>query len=341
MPNNFGISALQKIQIGVETAAGLASDPTTTVFVGNPGMLKDNLKLVFPDEKVGILTKTTRSYIPVTGGEITLSGETNFEQLPYILNSGLYRVAKTTDTNPGTGNIRTWNMQCVSSDPVNTTDLDTLSIQGGDDVEVEQAHFGFIDSFTLAGSQGNALTCSAHVITRAISTDTGFDSVSIPTVETILFSASYLYIDPSTDAPGTTAKSETMLDVNLVVTTGWKTIAAKDNRTDFSNIKNTGGSAKLDITFEHNASSIAEKTAWRAQTERVLRLKFVGSALTAAGAYTYKTFIVDLYGKWESFEALGDQDGDTICKGTFDAKYATGPGKMGTFVIVNNLASLP
>ena len=334
-----GITALQKIQIGVEGTAGATTDQPTTVFVGNGGMLKDNRQVKFPEQKVGVLGPTTRSYVPVTGGEITLTGEATFEQLAYILNAGLYYATPTTDT--GSGYIRTWNMQCVSTDPIVSTDLSTLVIEGGDNTEVEEAHYGFVTDYTLAGKQGEAMTLSAHVQTRAPATDAGFTSVATPTVEEILFSQSYLYIDPSSDTPGTTAKSETLIDVSLAVTTGWKAIAAKDNRLDFSNIKNTGGSAKLDITFEHNASAIAEKTAWRAQSERVVRLKLVGSALTSAGAYTYKTLIVDLYGKWESFDALGDQDGDTVCKGSFTVAYSAVAAKKMTTILVNELVTLP
>lgn len=336
-----GISALGKTQIGIEAVAGSSTDLPTTIWVGT-GVGKDMLKTTFPKQKVGVFGGTSRSYISETGGEVALEDEASFEALPYIFQAGIKHVAPTTDA--GSGNIWAWAVQQGDSDPHSTTDLDTLVIETGDNIQAEIAHYGFVREFTLSGSAGAALSISATVETRAPTPTTFTNSLSVPTVETILFSTGALYIDDTTSAAGTTIVSNTLLDMSLKGKTGWVSKRAKDNRTDFSFIKRVDDEYMLDLTFEHNAVAVAEKAAWRAGTERVIRLTFLGSALSSTGgAYDTKAFVIDAYGKWESFGSAGleESDGNNVYKGTFRVKYSTTAAAKLLFTICNNLSSLP
>lgn len=338
-----GISALSRTQIGVEASAGGSTDTATTIWRGM-GMIKDNLRVVFPPEKVGKLGGTTRSYIPETGGEVNLTGDATYEQLGYIFQAGVKSIAPTTDASSGLSWL--WAVQASDSDPISTTDLGTLVVETGDNIAAEVARFGFVRDFSITGTAGEALQISANVQTRAPATGTFTAGLSIPTVETILFSLGSLYVDDSTGTIGTTAVSNTLLDMTLNMTTGWMAKKAKDNRLDFSFIKRADDEITLDITFEHNSIAVAEKAAWRAQTERALRLSFLGTALstTDAGApYDTKAFVIDLYGKWETFGAAGleEQDGNNIYKGTFRCKWSQIASAKASFLIVNELATLP
>jgi hypothetical protein len=98
----------------------------------------------------------------------------------------------------------------------------------------------------------------------------------------------------------------------------------------------------LDITFEHDGSAAAQKVIWRAQTPRKIQLLCQGLALATPGtAYTYKTMIINLVGKWEKFSKLGDQDGNDIVTGTFRAKYNATAADSGQIIIVNEIAAVP
>lgn len=341
-----GVTALEKTLIGVEATQG--SGTPTTHWRGM-GKIKDRLEVVFPPEKVGRVGGTTRSYIPKTGGEVELTADATYEQLCYIFNSAFYHVAPTTDAS--SAQIRTWNVQTSSSDAFSSSDLDVMVVENGDNIEVETAHYCFVREWTLSGKQGEGLQISAILESRAPSTSGSFTSVGSTDLdnpaETVLLSKGLLYIDPSTDAAGTTQKSETILEISLKHTTGWMAIPAKDGRLDFSNIKRVDDNMVLDVAFEHNSVAITEKNAWRNQTERVLRLKYTGSALstTDAGAsYDTKTLVIDLYGKWSQFGAEGfeEQDGDNIYRGTFQVRYASASAaNKATFVIANEVATLP
>lgn len=340
-----GITAFDKTLIGAETSAG-STDLPSTHWRGT-GVLKDMREIVFPTQRVGKLGGTTRSYTPKTGGEVTLEDEATFEYLPYILNAGLYLTTPTTEAS--SAEIRTWNVQASSSDPIATTDLATLVIEGGDNIQAEIMHFGYVKAFTLSGAQGEAVKVTATVPGRSPETTTftavGDTDLANP-FETILTSMGKLYIDPSTDTPGTTQKTLTLIDFSLKHTTGWVELAAKDGRTDFSDIKHVDDEITLEITFEHNGIAVAEKAAWRAETERVIRLRFDGSALSSTdGGATYdqKALIVDMWGKWSKFgaEGLEDKDGDNTYKGIFRVAYSQLAANKMRYIVVNELSVLP
>jgi hypothetical protein len=126
-------------------------------------------------------------------------------------------------------------------------------------------------------------------------------------------------------------------------TTGWRpAMPTGDGQLYFPFIKLTEPEELLTITFEHEATAAAEKVAWRAQTPRLIRLSAQGAALTTAGtAYSYKTFILDLAGKWESFDKLDEDKGNDIVKGIFRVKYNATAASRGRIIIVNEVASLP
>ena len=334
-----GIRALQRVQISQMPLNG-TTDIATTYWRGT-GVLDDTLEIMFPDENVGIIGGVNRSYIPKTGGEISLEGDATFEQLPYILDAGIQTATPTTDTNPGTGYIRTYNMQWSSTDKIASSDISYLVIEGGDNQQAEIMRSGFVREFTLSGSQGEALMVTATVEGQTVSPTTFTSGLSIPTVETILFSKAKLYIDPSSDAIGTTQKSNTILSAELSVTTGWQAIPVGDGNTYFGSVKRVADEATLNITFEHDATAAAEIVNWRAQSERGLRLIILGNALSGAGAYTYKTLTIDLYGKWSEFEPLSESDGNNTVSGTFRVGYSSAAAKKGSIIVVNESATLP
>jgi hypothetical protein len=342
-----GISALGKTQIGIEASAGGSTDAPTTIWRGT-GVGKDNLTIVHRTEKIGIYGGTADDvYIPATGGEVILGDSATYEQLGYIFQAGIKAVTPTTDASSGL--TWTWAVQQGDSDPHATTDLGTLVIEVGDNVQAEIHRFGFVREFTLSGAAGETLALEATVETRAPATATYTTGLSIPTVEDILFSLGSLYIDDSTGTIGATVKSQTLLDMSLKMTTGWKSVKSKDNRKDFAFIKRISDMTMLDITFEHNGIAVVEKAAWRAKTERAIRLTFLGNALTttdAGATYDTKALVIDMYGTWDTFGAAGleEVDGNNVYKGTFRVAYARGAAadaKKLTFVIVNELATLP
>jgi len=339
-----GIKALRRIQGGAESVAG--TKVAATWLWRGTGVGRDMTEVTFVEEDIGLMGDASRTYIAKTGSEISLDGVASFEQLGYIYQSGLYATTPTTDA--GSAQVWTWNAQVSSTDPIATTDLQTYTLEYGDNTQCEYSTYCFTREYTLSGSVREALMIQATMEGRATGTTDYTPSTDAPLADadSILFSSGELYIDDVTSSTdiGVTQVSQTLFQAQLNHTTGWKGYPAADGRTDFSFIKRVKDEITLSLTFEHNSSAVAEKDKWRSQTERCIRLKFTGDAMstTDAGAtYNVKTFIVDLWGKWETFDALSDNAGNDQVVGTFRAGYSTLAGLKARFIIANELATMP
>lgn len=333
-----GIRALRKIQLGAEVTPGASTDIATTVWRGD-GMLVNNTEITFPEESIGILGGTDRSYISKYDGSIELSGDLTFEQFGYIANAGIKKSTPTTDS--GSGLLWSWAFPLTSTDAVASTDLTTLVIEGGDNAGAEVMHYGFVPEFSIEGAAGEALMLTATVQGQQIVPSPFTAGLAIPTVETVLASKGRLYIDDDTGTIGSTQISQSLLSMSLSVNTGWIAVPTIDGALTWTFVKQSSPEITLEVTFEHDANGIAEKAKWLAQTSRLIRLQFAGNALTSAGTYTTKLFTIDLAGKWETFSGLDEQDGNDIVTGTFRARYNATSGLFAQIAIVNELAAMP
>lgn len=330
-----GIKLLRKLQLGRETTAGTAV-AATTIWRGM-GTLEDQREMVFVEEDIGYLSGVDRSYQPKLQAALSMpSVPATFEQLPHILDAAI-GVATPAPDSTGSGDVYSYAFPTTAAPT-----LKTYTIEGGDNEAVEEMEYAFVQSFTLEGSAGEALMVSAEWLGRQVAPSAFTTTATLPDVEEILFSKGKLYIDAADGTIGTTQKSSTLLSATLNANTGNVPVFTADGELFFTFVKTVGSEITLDITFEHDGTATAEKAAWRAQTPRLIRLQFEGSTLTTAGDYTKKTLTIDLAGRWESFAALEDQDGNDVVTGTFRARYnATAALYAEMVVVADDMAALP
>jgi hypothetical protein len=334
-----GIKKLRKILMGRETTAG-TNVAATTIWRGM-GTIEDKLEVVFIEEDIGYLSGVNRTAIPKVEAALELEEvDATFEQFKHICEMGVMTTTATTDGGAGTGKVYTYTAPTTTVRTV--ASIKTYSIEGGDNAQAEEASYFFCEKFSLSGAARETLKMSANLIGRQVATTTFTTTATLPSVETILFSKGTIAIDTAGGTMGSTVKSNTLLEAALDWTTGIVQVYTGDGQLYFSFVKDVGPEITLDITFEHETSSIAEIAAWRAETPRLLELKWVGSAFSTAGTtYTYKTLKVSLAGKWEKFEKIGDKDGNDVVKGTFRAGYDTTASKFAVIVVVDNEATIP
>jgi photosystem II stability/assembly factor-like uncharacterized protein len=325
-----GVRRLARVQLNDEVTAGTAVE-ATCIWRGPFAGLADETKVVFVPEDVGILPGTDRTYIPAKGASLDLpETEATFEQLPIILLGGVRSTSPT-----GTTWSKTWTF-ALPVTAANT--IKTWTIEAGDDQQAERAGYGFVEEFHLRGATGGALMMSARWRLRQVAPQTFTAGVTLQDVEEIPFSKGVLYIDASGGTIGTTQKSNTLIDMALAVDTGLRAYTAADGQLYFSATKQIGPEVTLDITFEHDGTATAEKAAWRAETGRLIRLKWEG---TDCGDAVNKKVQVDLAGKWESFEVLGERDGNDVVVGHFRARYSSTDSLFAQIVVINKLANVP
>lgn len=333
-----GVKALRRIQGGLESVAGTAV-PATFRWRGT-GTMQDAREVTFVNEDVGYLTQVDRTYIARLAALYTFDeSPASFEQLGYILNAGIVGSTGIAD-GVGTGYIYIYNFPGAAQQTPYT-----YTIEGGDDTQAEEMEYSFVESFNMKGEAGGPLNVTANWRGRQVTATTFTPStdVTLPDVETILFSKGKLYLSASTDAFGTSTDLavQTWIDFDLNITTGIMAYETADGALYFSGVKNVAPEIVATFTFEHNATAIAEKALWRLETVRRIQAKFEGSALTPGTSYSYKTLIVNLIGKWETWDKIGEKDGNDIITATFRGRWNVTEATGGGFILVNSLAALP
>jgi len=328
-----GIRALRKIQMGKEATSGTIVD--ATVIWRGMGILEDTQEVKFAPEDVGYLSGLDRTYIPRLGAKLSMdSVPATFEQLPYIFEAGIKTVNTGATDTGGSGKIYAYAMPTTSKNTIRT-----FTLEGGDDQQEEETEYCFVESFKLTGKAAEAWMVSADWVGRQVAVSSFTGSLTPPTVEEILFGKGLLYIDATT--LGTTLKSNTLLAAEVTEKTGWIAVFSGDGALHFSFAKSTEPEVTLNITFEHDATAVAEKVAWRAKTRRLIRIKVTGNALATAGSgYSVKTLLLDFGGKWEKFDKIGEQNGNDVVQGTLRCRPSTTDTLYFTPTVVNETAVL-
>ena len=330
-----GIKVLRRLQGAREATSGTAVNTATFIWRGT-GMGKDERIVTFTPEDVGYIMKPDRTYIAKLGASVALDPTpATYQQLPYVLEAGVKAINTGAADGSGSDKIYSYTFPTTSKNTINT-----YTLQFGDDQQAEVMEYSFVKSFKLDGKAGEALMVDAAWTGRQAQTTT-FTSVTLPTVEEILFSKVKLYIDAVSSTYGTTQKTSTLLAATLNVTTGWIEVYTGDGNTYFTFAKITEPDITLDLTMEHDANVVTEKSNWRNQTARLVRLSFTGNAVQTAGtSYSTTTCNIDVAGKWETWDAISEQNGNDIVVGKLRARYDGTAADAGKIVVVNELAAL-
>lgn len=328
----MGIRALRKIQLGQETTAGTAV-VATTLWRGQ-GVLTDARELAVVEEDIGQLIPLNRMYEPYKLAEIKLDDTpATFEQLPYILACGVENVVTGVADGSGAGKIYTYDIS-----PTTTQTPKTLTIEAGDNQRVDEMEYSFVSEWSLAGASKEALMMGATFVGRQ-ATDAEFtEGQSAPTVEEMLFGEGKLYIDTTTI--GTTQQTTTWLGFKLNMKTGHSPQFTGDGDTFFAGIKSAAPEVTGEITLVHDSFAETEITAARAQTTRLVRMIFEGSAFTAGMTYSKKTLKIDLGVVYTKVPDVGEKDEQTIVTLPFRMVYHTTATVGGQITVVNTLTSL-
>jgi hypothetical protein len=334
-----GVKALNKIQLGKESAAGTAV-AATTIWRGM-GKVEDGQEVKRVAESIGIAMPTNRFYVPKLGASITFDPvEATFQQFPYILEAG---VAAETPTQDGTGSgyIYAYAMPTTTMNTINT-----YTIEGGDNVEVEEMEYGFVESFKISGNAAEGVMMEAAWVGRQVSDATFTGALSVPALvpgDHILFGGSKLYIDAVGGTIGSTEVSNSLLSFELDVTTGLKAkYTNAEKYFDFIYWDVGSFSATLKLVFEHNTASEAQKDLFKAGTPRQFRLEFLGNAVADNTGATHDNLklLIDAAGTYTAMEN-SDVDGNNTKEATVEIAYDPTAALGLEFLVVNELSALP
>lgn len=321
-------SKTRKCQMGREsTATPGTATAATTIWLGTVGM-QDTSEVVFIEESIGNYGGYGRTYIASEGAAIAFESiPASYQQLHHPLESGIQTGITSTD---GATWTYTYRMSSTAAHEVMTYTLEV-----GDNEDVQEAEYSFCTDFNLSGSFDEAVTITSNWVGRQ-TTDTSFTgSLSRPTAEIIIFNTGKLYIDATSGSVGATQVSNSFRSFSLDVQTGVSAIQTAEGNLYFTFHKITDPGAVLTITAEHTSDwdSAGERANWLAQTIRLIRLEFSGTAPLRLR--------VDMAGKWESFSSIEESDGNSILTGVFRSFYSTADTLFTEFEIETTLTAIP
>lgn len=203
-------------------------------------------------------------------------------------------------------------------------------------------------TYTVVSCTDDVLTVTetlANQAAEAVTIQQDFtDSAVLPDVECIIFSKAQLYIDPDTGSFGDSAVNSIMMGFDFEVETGIQSRPAASGQLYFPRAALVNPSIVLRMTLEWDGNSSDEKQLWKdgGHAGRLIRIKVEGSELATAGAYTYKTLIVDVAGQYEKFEKIGEDNGNDIVDVIFRGQYNTTEAAYSTIIVVaDSLPTLP
>ena len=329
-----GVIPLSKLQFGRETNVGSEVDAVSILRV--EGAFIDPMDdIQFVPENVGLLVDTDRSTIPSQAAGLSIpDNNATFEQIIHLLEMGVKTLDGVKD-GAGSGYIYTYDLPTTAQ-----LTPKTYTFEGGDDQQAMVMTGVFAEEFSISGKVKEAIKFNASLIGRGAANTTFTTSLAIPEVEEMLFQKCKFYVNDAGSGFGGTLVSSYLLGFSLKIKTGYIARFTSGGNLYYSYLKQVKPEYSLELTVEHDTTAEAEITKSRAQTARLVRILCEGSALGTAGtAYTYKSFIIDLAGKYAPIPKIDDEDRSSIMSFTLNGRYNSTAATMGKFVVVNQIST--
>jgi len=261
----------------------------------------------------------------------TLTGILNYEYLPHWLDSLMGVATPTVDTE----------YTYAYTAPLGTAPTAqpfTMAYGNDDDVETVKSLLGAVaSSLTIRGSGSSPIEYVVNFIGKSVDTDTFDSAAEADSTVTIAKTCDLqLWIDPSSDAAGTTEILTSWMDFELSINTN-RNIYYYLNQDSAGNWREARWDTSLRLGLEINSTTSALVDAVLATTstvfERVIRIK-------ASNGLNFITF--DFNGATEEAPQLYvDKDGVVSMDLMFKGKYHSTLGNYLTASVVNTIASMP
>src|SRR3990172_1227522 len=204
-----GAKTFRKLQLGRNADSDSDDVIAATTILRANGTIEDTRNLYFVEEDVGLATGSDRTNTSLLGAAIATEPiEATYEQLPHFLEMSVKAATPVTDSGDA------W----VYTYPIPTTSFPALkpyTVEGGDDAGAEVANFVHCMDWTLAGVGGEPWKMSGNLFGKTVIPQAFTGALTLPTVNTMNFSKTKLYIDSDSDSWGLTLKSNTLLGATL------------------------------------------------------------------------------------------------------------------------------
>lgn len=351
-----GRKELRSLRLKAETTNGVVVSPRF-LWRGPVEGIDDKREVKHVEMQVGIFGGADDIYIPKLAAELEFaSTEATFEQIPdlFLMNgwgtSGGNRAGSAQGAS-GSSVIFTLIAPTTTVPPTYSCTAEVGDSEiGGNTGWAEIIEYLLVDELKFDFKGGEAVMVSASAAGRQGTATNALGTFSqvgtlVNNIEEILAGLGSFWISPVGSGYGTGAVTAgNILAGNVTFKTAWTRKYPVDaGILYFSTAVYTGMEVTGELTFENQisgtygaAGSAGQVEKWRNQQPQLLRMGWPGGAITAGTTVLTKLFQVDLPVVWDSWDKLGDIDGNDIRVAKFTSKYnaQTNAGGRGTVTIV-------
>lgn len=314
-----GLIALSGVQRVYETTAGTAL-PATAIMPILGGWLKETVERQFPDEQRFSFIEAYRNFAVKNMVEIGgLTIAPTFKDMSWLGSLFWKSVAAGGPPKVATGVVRDTTAYDYTFTPtVASDDLQTATLEVGDDVQNFQIPYVLGNKIELAWAVNGALTCSMDLLGQRAVAQAKTASLAVTGDESINGALTTVKIDTATI--GTTAIT-TVQEMKVSWDNGWaQEFVLNGNLYPLG--AHRGAKKKVAVEATLLFSSSTEYTSIYQSagigTPRKIRISTLG---TLAGAISaYKELQVDLYTVWENAE-FDTINGQRACKFSGKTQY--------------------
>lgn len=351
-----GRKEIRSLRLKAEATNGVVVSPRF-IWRGPIEGIDDKREVKHPAMQVGIFGGTDDVYIPKIAAELAFSStELTYEQSPdlFLMNGwgtiGGNRAGSAQGAS-GSSVIFTLVAPTTTVPPTYSCTAEVGDSEpGGNTGWTEVIEYLLVDELKIDFKGGEAVMVSAQAVGRQGTATNALGTFSqvgtlVANIEEVLAGLGSFWVSPVGSGFGTgPTTAGNLLAGNITFKTAWtRKFPVDAGFLYFSTAVYTGMEVTGELTMENQisgtfgaAGSAGQIEKWRAQQPQLLRVAWPGGVIPAGTTQLTKLFQVDLPITWDSFDKLGDIDGNDIRVGKFTSKFNanTPAAGRGTVTIV-------
>lgn len=326
---------LQKLQMGIETTRGTAVPATRKMYAKASGKYEKPLQ-EFQDT-TGTFFDRRRAAYARQKVSFTLNDIMTFEDTPYWLEHFIKGgVSGVTDADTPPAYTHTY-------EPTASTDnLKSSTIEFNESGNPYESNQWMLTTATMrmdADSDTEAgWMIDMEAMARGWAPTTFTAALPDRDTEVITARGTKFFIDDSGGTIGSTQKLGSLINASITIATGIHFKAFSEDETDYAPNKVGRQAFRVDAQLTVEFDSDVEFAKYRNSQpqQRLIRLSRDGSEINDAP--TPKSFLVDLYGYWNSI-SFGDREGNLTATFGLSGFYDVSDSKLISIKIVNDAAA--
>lgn len=309
----MGEQALRFLQAGLESSKGTAV-PATRILMARITNPNFNRPREFPPEDRGTLEDASRFIDGVKDYTFTVETDgATYEQVGWF-----FETAVAGSISPSTINTAGKRYAFVPQTTAAGDDLQAATFEFGDDSQGYQCKHceatGFTLGFdTLTTGQAAPLKLSVDYVTRSLASNTKTAGLTPPTVESILATNANFYGGSTSTAYGSLSEITGSLRAFSLT---WVNALGRKVFVGDGDTYSLLGRGRRVVTFtamvEGDSTGVTRFVDWDLGTQKRLRIRFQGNAITGSTPSTTKKLVIDGMFVLTKFDPIQSVDTNTV-----------------------------